>query len=60
MNGQNGYRLPLDMQDIPLDEILRNIPKPQYSSAPDTRAEKKWVDLIEGGDKKCSKSQNRV
>lgn len=51
MNGQNGYKLPLDMQDIPLDEILGNIPKPQYSSAPDTRAEKKWVDLIEGGDK---------
>lgn len=49
VNGYNGYRLPLDMSKIPIDEILNNIPKGFIYHTEQAALKNKWQNLIEGG-----------
>lgn len=49
VNGYNGYRLPLDMSKIPIDEILNNIPKGFMYHTEQVALKNKWQNLIEGG-----------
>ena len=49
VNGYNGYRLPLDMSKIPIDEIINNIPKGFMYHTEQAALKNKWQNLIEGG-----------
>ena len=48
VNGYNGYRLPLDMDNIPLDEILNNVPNNFNYRLKNDEIRQKWIKIMEG------------
>ena len=49
VNGYNGYRIPLDMNNIPIGEIICNIPKGFNNNTAQDVVKDKWKNILEGG-----------
>ena len=52
-NRENGFILPFDMQDIPIQEIYKGLPRFKYTPKPDD-----WMDILAPGESTYEKDKN--